>query len=419
MIRILKTSDTAAIDALVAQDATRDPKLVRAVARIVSGVREHGDEALVSYARRFDALSEPLEITPDEILAGASRVPRHVRRAIAAAARSLQRVSARQVPKPFTVTPTRGVSIEQRVAPLERIGCYVPAGRYPLPSSLLMSAVPARVAGVREIIAVCPRPDDTVMAAAVEAGVTRMFRIGGAHAIAALAYGTATVPKVDRIAGPGSAYVAAAKTLVSADCPIDFTAGPSEIAVISDEGNADWIAADLVAQAEHDPGARAVLVTTSRRLAAQVARAVEGRLRRLDDSGSPARVAMASHGAIVIARNRGEAIALMNRIAPEHAVCDDDEMAARLSSAGTIFVGPWSAQAAGDYATGSNHILPTGGAARFRGGLSAADFVKITSVQRVSREGLRGIAPAAVALADAEGLVAHAASIRVRLGGNA
>jgi len=416
MIRILKTSDTAAIDALVAQDATRDPKLVRAVARIVAGVRETGDEALVSYARRFDALSEPIEVTPDEILAGASRVPRIVRRAIAAAARSVQRVSARQVPKPFTVSPSKGVTIEQRVTPLGRVGCYVPAGRYPLPSSLIMSAVPARVAGVREIIAVCPRPDDTVMAAAVEAGVTRMFRIGGAQAIAALAYGTATVPKVDRIAGPGSAYVAAAKTLVSADCPIDFNAGPSEIAVISDEGNADWIAADLVAQAEHDPGARAVLVTTSRRLAAQVARAVESRLERLDDSGSPARVAMASHGAIVIARNRGEAVALMNRLAPEHAVCDDDETAELLTSAGTIFAGPWSAQAAGDYATGSNHILPTGGAARFRGGLSAADFVKITSVQRVSREGLRGIAPAALALADAEGLAGHAASIRARLG---
>ncbi|HUF22819.1 MAG TPA: histidinol dehydrogenase [Vicinamibacterales bacterium] len=419
MIRILKTSDTAAIDALVAQDATRDPKLVRAVARIVAGVRENGDEALVSYARRFDALTGPIEITPDEILAGAARVPRSVRRAIAAAARSLQRVSARQMPRSFTISTTRGVVIEQRVAPLERVGCYVPAGRYPLPSSLLMSAVPARVAGVREIIAVCPRPDDTVMAAAVEAGVTRMFRIGGAHAIAALAYGTATVPKVDRIAGPGSAYVAAAKTLVSADCPIDFTAGPSEIAVISDEGSADWIAADLVAQAEHDADARAVLVTTNRRLAAQVARSIEARLKELDDSGSPARVAMASHGAIVIARTRSEAVALMNRLAPEHAVCDDDETAALLSSAGTIFVGPWSAQAAGDYATGSNHILPTGGAARFRGGLSAADFVKITSVQRVSREGLRGIAPAALALAAAEGLVAHAASIRVRLGENA
>jgi histidinol dehydrogenase len=419
MIRILKTSDTAAIDALVAQDATRDPKLVRAVARIVAAVRATGDAALVAYARRFDALSGPLEITPDEILAGAARVPRDVRRAIAAAARSLQRVSARQVPKPFTISPARGVVIEQRVAPLERVGCYVPAGRYPLPSSLIMSAVPARVAGVREIIAVCPRPDDTVMAAAVEAGVTRMFRIGGAHAIAALAYGTATVPKVDRIAGPGSAYVNAAKALVSADCPIDFNAGPSEIAVMSDEGNADWIAADLVAQAEHDADARAVLVTTNRSLAAQVARAVEIRLKRLDDAGSPARIAIASRGAVVIARSPDEAVALMNRLAPEHAVCDDDGMAARLSSAGTIFVGPWSAQAAGDYATGSNHVLPTGGAARFRGGLSAADFVKITSIQRVSRDGLRGIAPAAIALADAEGLVAHAASIRVRLGENA
>lgn len=417
MIRILKSSDTATIDALVRHDAARDPKVVRAAARIVASVRASGDEALIAYARRFDLLRAPLEVTPDEILAGAARVPRDVRRAIAFAVRSVQRVSARQVPRAFTVRPTPGVIIEQRVTPLARTGCYVPAGRYPLPSSLIMSAVPAREAGVGEIVAVCPKPDDTIMAAALETGVTRMFRIGGAHAIAALAYGTRTVPAVDRITGPGNAYVAAAKTLVSADCGIDFNAGPSEIAVMSDDGNPDWIAADLVAQAEHDPQARALLVTASRPLAVRVARSIESRLTPLDRAGSPARAALAAHGAIVIARNRAEAIALMNRLAPEHAVCDDEETAAAITSAGTIFVGAWSAQAAGDYATGSNHILPTGGGARRRGGLSAADFVKVTSVQRISRDGLRGIGAAAITLADAEGLVAHAASIRTRLGG--
>ena len=415
MIRILKSSDTAAIDALLAHDAARDPRVMRAARRIVDDVRENGDEAVRAYARKFDGWRGALEVTPDEILEGASRVPAAVRRARAMAARHLERVAERQLPRPFTVRPAEGVSIQQRVTPLPRAGCYVPAGRYPLPSSLIMTAVPARVAGVREIIAVCPRPDYVVMAAAVEAGITRMFRIGGAHAIAALAYGTETVPAVSRIAGPGNAYVAAAKSLVAPDCPIDLQAGPSEIAVISRNGNPDWIAADLIAQAEHDPDARAVLFTASRGLAGKVARAVERRLRTMRDTGSPAATAVARHGAIVIARNAGEAIALVNRMAPEHAVCDDDDMASALTTAGTIFVGPWSAQAAGDYITGSNHVLPTGGAARFRGGLSAADFVKTTSVQRISAPGFRRVAPAAIALADAEGLTAHAGSMRARL----
>lgn len=414
MIRILKADDTAAVDKLVAHDAARDPRIVRAAARIVSTVRRDGDEALLAYARRFDMLRGDLEVTPDELLAAAGRVPREIRKAIHVAVVNVQRVAARQVPKPFTVSPSKGVEIEQRVTPLSRVGCYVPGGRYPLISSLIMTAVPAREAGVRDIVAVCPRPTDTIMAAAVDSGVTRMFRIGGAHAIAALAYGTATVPAVDRITGPGNAYVAAAKSIVSGDCPIDFHAGPSEIVVISDTGEPAWIAADLVAQAEHDPDARAILVTTSSKLAAAVVREVDASLKR-QPNDSPARDALVARGGIVIARNRDEAIALVNRIAPEHVVCDDDATADALTTAGTLFVGEWSAQAAGDYATGSNHVLPTGGAARFRGGLSAADFVKVTSVQRLTREGLGRIGPAAVTLARAEGLSAHAESIETRL----
>jgi histidinol dehydrogenase len=417
MLRVLKIDDTAAIDALVAQDAARDPRVVRAARRIVDAVRERGDEALVAYAQRFDLLRAPLEVTPDEILAAASRVAPSVRRAIQMAVKHAARVAARQVPRPFSVEPARGVVIEQRVTPLARVGCYVPGGRNTLPSSLIMSVVPARAAGVDDVIVVCPRPDDAVCAAFVEAGATRLFRIGGAQAIAALAYGTPTVPRVDRITGPGNAYVAAAKALVASDCPIDFNAGPSEIVVISDRGNPDWIAADLVAQAEHDPDARAILITTRAKLAAAVAGAVERRVAGLTAqiATSPARAALAAHGAIVVARTRAEAVALANRIAPEHTVCDDDDVAAQLTTSGTIFVGDWSAQAAGDYATGSNHILPTGGAARFRGGLSAADFVKITSVQRLTEKGLRTIAPAAIALAEAEGLIGHAASIRARV----
>lgn len=368
------------------------------------------------YARRFDMLRGPLEVSRREIDEAAARVPGMLRRAIRASVTHARRVAARQVPRPFSVSPSRGIVIQQRVTPLARVGCYVPGGRHPLLSSLIMSVVPARAAGVADIIVACPRPSDAVLAAAVDAGATRVFRIGGAHAVAALAYGTATVPAVQRITGPGNAYVAAAKTIVARDCPIDFHAGPSEIVVISEIGAPEWIAADLIAQAEHDPEARALFVTTNRALAARVAGAVERRLAGQARDSSPAASALARHGGIIIARSRGEAIALVNRCAPEHAVCDDTETAAALTTAGTIFVGAWSAQAAGDYATGSNHILPTGGAARFRGGLSAADFVKITSVQTLTEPGLRRIATSVRLLAEAEGLTAHAASIHARVG---
>jgi histidinol dehydrogenase len=303
-----------------------------------------------------------------------------------------------------------GVTIVQRVAPLGRVGCYVPGGRYPLPSSLLMTAIPASVAGVTEIVAVCPRPDPTVMAAALEAGVSRLLRIGGAHAIAALAYGTATIARVDKIVGPGNAYVAAAKALVAADCAIDFFAGPSEILIISTNGRPAWIAADLIAQAEHDEDARAILVTPNARLA----RAVAEEIAKQMPAYGPARAAIAVNGAIVVTRSLGEAIAISERMAPEHAVCDSATVAARLTRAGTVFVGPDSPQAAGDYITGSNHVLPTSGAARGRGGLSAADFVRVTTTQTLSRSGFRAVAPHAIALAEAEGLRGHAASIRIR-----
>jgi histidinol dehydrogenase len=273
-----------------------------------------------------------------------------------------------------------------------------------------MTAIPARVAGVAEVIAVCPRVDATILCAAETAGVSRLFRLGGAHAVAALAFGTATVPRVDKIVGPGNAYVAAAKALVSRECAIDFHAGPSEIVVVSISGRPAWIAADLIAQAEHDPDARAILLTPSRNLAAAVAREI---VRQLPGTG-PARQALAANGGIVLTRSLAEAVALCQRMAPEHVVCDTDAVAGRLTRAGTIFVGDYSAQASGDYATGSNHVLPTSGAARSRGGLSAADFVRVSTVQRLTAAGLRRIAPAAIALARAEGLSAHAASIAIR-----
>jgi histidinol dehydrogenase len=286
----------------------------------------------------------------------------------------------------------------------------VPAGRYPLPSSLLMTAIPARAAGVPEVIVACPRPDIVVMAAAIEAGVTRMFRVGGAQAVAALAYGTESVPRVDKIVGPGNRYVAAAKDLVSADCSIDFHAGPSEVLIVADTLPPAWVAADLIAQAEHDPDARAVLITTRRRYAEQVAREVA---LNVPESG-PAAASLMEHGAIVVASSRQEALALANRFAPEHVLCEDMETARAITSAGTIFVGGTTVPAAGDYATGSNHVLPTAGAARFRGGLSTADFVRVIAIQEMAPRALARLAPAVTTLARAEGLEAHARSIEAR-----
>ena len=409
-MRILDSTDRRRVAALLDRRPARDPGVERRVARIVARVAREGDRALLAFARRFDGLTEPIEVSASEMSRAASVVPGDVRAAIRTAARNVRRVASKQVPREWTVSPAAGVRIQQRVCPLDRVACYVPGGRYPLPSSLLMTAIPARVAGVPEVIAACPRPDATVMYAALEAGVSRMFRIGGAHAIAALAYGTESIPRVDKIVGPGNAYVAAAKARVASDCAIDFFAGPSEIAVVSVDGRPAWIAADLIAQAEHDPDARAILLTPSRRLASSVAREIE----RQVPAGGPARASLAHNGGIVVTRSLDEAIDLCQRLAPEHLVCDSDAMAVRLTRAGTVFVGSYSAQASGDYATGSNHVLPTSGAARARGGLSAADFVRVATVQRLTAGGLRAIAPAATALATAERLEAHAASIRIR-----
>ena len=410
-MKIIDSLNVRATQRLVERANAADDEIERQVSRIVGGVRRRGDRALREYARRFDGVEGPIEVTSREIKEGARATPPAVRRAIAQSARHIRRVAQKQVPLGWRTSVVPGVVVEQRVTPLDAVGCYVPGRRYPLPSSLLMTAIPARVAGVKTVIAVCPRPEPSVLAAAIEARVSRLFRVGGAHAVAALAYGTTSIPKVDKIVGPGNAYVAAAKTLVSDDCPIDFKAGPTEIVIVARRGNPDWIAADLVAQAEHDPDARSVLITPSKQLALDVVKAVQTRL----DACEAARPSIRRHGTVVVTSSVEEAIGLSNRIAPEHAVCETEAVARRLTHAGTVFVGPYAAQAAGDYATGSNHVLPTSGAARFRGGLSASDFVRVTSVQRLSRPGLRRIAPTVISLANAEGLIAHAASVATRL----
>ena len=410
MLRILNATDSRA-RALVDRRAMRDPGLVRQVTAIVRAVERDRDRALLRYARRLDGLDGPLEISRDQMEQAAGTVPQDVRRAMATCARHIRRVARAQRPRSSIVRVAPGVTVEQRVVPLGRVGCYVPGGRYPLPSTLLMTAIPARMAGVGEVIAVCPRPDAVIMAAAIEAGVTRLFQAGGAHAIAAMAYGTETVPPVDKIVGPGNRYVTAAKALVAADCPIDFEAGPTELVWISDHARPDWIALDLIAQAEHDPDARAFFVTTSRPLAQAVARAIA----TLAPATGPAATALARNGAAIVVSTLDQAIDLVNRIAPEHLATDDDTIVTRMPAAGTVFVGRFAAPAAGDYVTGSNHVLPTAGAARVRGGLSVADFVRTVSVQRLSRAGIREVGPAAIAMARVEGLAGHAASIAARL----
>lgn len=409
-MRIVSSSNRRAVSGLFSATRIRDRATEQTAAAIVDRVRRGGDDALRRYARDLDGLTGSIEVPRRAWEKAARPVSPAVRRAIAMAARHIRAVAAQQVPKGWRHKAAPGISVEQRVVPLSRVGCYVPAGRYPLPSSLLMTAIPARVAGVPEVIVCCPRPDATVFAAAIEAGVDRVFRIGGAHAIAAMAYGTRTVPRVDKIVGPGNRWVSAAKSLVSADCGIDFYAGPTEILIVTSSGPASWIAADLLAQAEHDPDARAVMITTNRALAERVAAEVDRQM----PEGGPSKQSIARHGGIIVCSNLNEAIRLANSAASEHVVVGTESIGRRITNAGAIFVGGWTAQVAGDYAIGSNHVLPTAGAARYRGGLNAADFVKLVSVQRVTKAGLKSLANTITALARAEGLESHARSIEVR-----
>ncbi len=410
-MKIVDSTNRRAVAALLSATRIRDRATETRASVIVERVRKSGDAALVKYARELDGLKGGIEVPRDEWVEQAKTLAPAVRAAIKRAAANIRTVAKAQVPKGWRKHVGAGISVEQRVIPLARVGCYVPAGRYPLPSSLLMTAIPARAAGVPEVIVACPRPDAAVFAAALEAGVDRLFQVGGAHAIAAMAYGTRTVPRVDKIVGPGNRWVAAAKSLVSTDCGIDFYAGPTEILIVTATGSAAAIAADLIAQAEHDPDARAVFMTSNRRLAEQVAHEVAA---QMPDTG-PALQSLERHGGIIICRTMSEAIELANEAASEHLVVGTEALAKRVRNAGAVFVGEWTAQVAGDYAIGSNHVLPTAGAARYRGGLNAADFVKLVSVQRMTKQGLQRIAKTVTTLARAEGLEGHARSIELRI----
>ena len=381
-----------------------------AVRKIVADVRRGGDRALRKYARRWDGLGarDSLRVDAAEIRRAWKSAPAELRWALQQAATNIRQFCEWQKPAEWRRTRD-GITLGQLVRPLESVGCYVPGGRHPLVSTLLMTVIPAQVAGVKNIRVVSPQPRPEVLAAAGMLGIEELYRVGGAQAIAALACGTESIPRVDKIVGPGNSFVTAAKKLVSFDCAIDFLAGPTEVLILSNKGKAEFIAADLVAQAEHDPQALPLFVTTSRKLAG----AVSGCADRMAAGNSIARQSLKEQGAILLASSRRQAVDWANEIAPEHITVESEDLL-DVCNAGSVFVGDYSAQAAGDYASGPNHVLPTAGVARFRGGLSVLDFVKLITVQELSLTGLRQIAPTVEYLAEAEGLQGHAESIRVR-----
>lgn len=383
-----------------------------AVTRIVADVRKNGDRALRKYAVKFDGHTKQssLQISREEMQQALKETPAKIREAIERAADNIRAFAERQLPQNWSFSPIDGLKTGVAIRPLEAAGCYVPSGRYPLPSTLLMTVIPAQVAGVKRIVVVSPKPARETLAAAALLNVEHFCRIGGAQAIAALAYGTESIARVDRIVGPGNLYVTAAKKLVAFDCSIDMLAGPTEIVVTSETGSPAAIASDLVAQAEHDPEALPIFVTTSATLAKEVIAETKQRIK----VNAIAKESILRNGIVFLAKTIEEARAITNRLAPEHLTVDTAADLNWVTNAGSVFVGEYSPQPMGDYVSGPNHTLPTGGTARVRGGLSVMDFVKVITVQQYSKTGLRQLGPAAIALAEAEGLKGHAEAIRTR-----
>ena len=393
-----------------------------AVRKIVRGVRDQGDTALLRYARKFDALAShsPIRVGAEETAAAWQQLDPSLQEALETAAANIRAFAHRQMPQSWNFSPARpeagGLTTGQLVRPIDSAGCYVPGGRHPLPSTMLMTVIPAQVAGVRRIVVTSPRPAPETLATAHLLSVTEFYRIGGAHAVATLAYGTESIPRVAKIAGPGNLYVTAAKRYVACDpvmgCAIDMLAGPTEIVVTSDNGAPDAIASDLVAQAEHDPEALAIFITTRESLALAVIEEAKRRSRQ----NPTAREALRRNGYVFLVASREEAQNLTNRLAPEHLTVDSESDLAWVQNVGSVFIGGHSPQPMGDYISGPNHTLPTGGMAAVRGGLSVMDFVKLITVQEYTTQGLAALGPHALRLAEAEGLTGHAEAIRARIG---
>jgi histidinol dehydrogenase len=403
----------AVLESLEQRGGTALGTVLPTVKRIVADVRKRGDRALLRYAAQFDGLAgaAALRVTQQEMAAAWDAVDPALRQALSTAAKQIRSFARRQLPASWNASPVEGLTTGQLVRPLGAVGCYVPSGRHPLPSTLLMTAIPAQVAGVERIVVVSPKPAPETLAAAHLLGITEFYRVGGAHAVAALAYGTASIERVDKIVGPGNLYVTAAKRLVAFDCAIDMLAGPTEAVVTSERGNADEIASDLVAQAEHDPEALSIFITTSEELAKAVIAEAKMRSR----NNAVAREVLDRNGLAIVAASVDEARQITNRLAPEHLTVDTAADLKWVQNAGSVFVGRWAAQPMGDYISGPNHTLPTGGMARVRGGLSVNDFVKLITVQEYTAQGLRALGPKAALLAEAEGLLGHAEAIRTRL----
>lgn len=418
-MRLVKTFGRGAkaaaesIEALEQRGAVNTARVEPVVRKILTDVRKRRDAAVLKYAIEFDKLAkgQPLLVTRDEMRAAWEATAPELQAAMMTARGNILAFAEAQLPKEWSFSPADGVKTGQIVRPLVSVGCYVPGGRYPLPSTLLMTVTPAQVAGVERIVVCSPKPARETLAAAWLTGVTEFYRVGGAQAIAAMAYGTPTIARVDKIVGPGNLFVTAAKVIVSSECGIDMPAGPTEIVVTSEKGSAAGIAADLVAQAEHDPEALAILITSNEQLAREVG--VEVKTQSKDNA--VAKKSLAAQGAIFVTKTAAEAQELTNRLAPEHLTVDSPADLKWIRNAGSVFVGDYAPQSMGDYISGPNHVLPTGRVGRVRGGLSVMDFVKVITVQEYTRKGLRKVGPHAIALAEAEGLTAHAASVRVRM----
>ncbi len=412
MIRIVDSKQVAAI---LSRKAARFEEAEAIVRPILDAVRTRGDKALLEYARKFDKLDRPSVAVPRaELKAAEKKLSKAFREAVKVSSVNIRAFAELQLPEAKQKTVAPGLKLGQVVRPLDTVAAYIPSGRYPLPSTLLMTVIPAQVAGVPNVCVASPRPVTEIFGTASLLGVKNVFQMGGAQAIAAFAYGTEIVPRADRIVGPGNIYVAAAKKLLAGEVGIDFIAGPTEILIIAAEGNPAWIAADMLAQAEHDTDASAVLLTTSKSLAAAVSNEIEKQLATLSTEET-ARVAIDNNSAIILVKSLAQAVDISNQFAPEHLSIPDASLVPTIRHAGSIFIGASSPEAAGDYSSGPNHVLPTSGAARLRGGLSSADYVKIISTQQLSTAALRKLAPAITTLARAEGLEAHARSVEVRL----
>lgn len=408
-----KAAAQALVKALERRGSLNTSKVEKIVTTIVTDVRKRGDTELRKYAERFDGLrpGTALLVSREEMQAAWAATAPKLQAAMKMAQANIRAFAEKQKPAEWTFEPAAGVKTGQIVRPLESVGCYVPGGRYPLPSTLLMTVTPAQVAGVQRIVVCSPKPARETMAAAWAAGVTEFYRVGGAQAIAALAYGTDTIARVNKIVGPGNLFVTAAKVMVSQECGIDMPAGPTEIVVTSETGDAARIAADLVAQAEHDPEALPVMITSN----AALAQAVRDEVQAQAKGNAIAKQSLAAQGCIFVTETVAEARELTNRLAPEHLTVDAKADLKWVKNAGSVFVGDYSPQSMGDYISGPNHVLPTGRVGRVRGGLSVTDFVKVITVQEYSRKGLRAMGPHAIALAEAEGLTGHAESVRVRM----